>query len=87
MKKIDVSDLDVDIAKFIIPRIRKFRKTTISHPSNMSLKKWKRILKSIEKAFKLSIDENISYKDVKKVDKKVNKGLKLFQKYYTQLWV
>lgn len=82
--------LDVTIAKFILPRLKRFRKITIGSPIGYdgktdNHKKWKKMLKKMIFSFDKIANENYEPHS-KKTRKKINKGLKLFYKYYHSLW-
>ncbi len=88
-EKEELYNLDLTIAKFILPRLVEYRKTVKrlgAYPGYVgSSKKWCKILSKIIRAFELCVkcerevlteDEIVKYK----------KGLKLFAKYFDSLW-
>ena len=74
-------NLDSSIAQFIYPRIKAFRNMKNGHPPKISNKKWNKILKQIEKSFKIIIKD-----DMDNSKKQYKKGMKLFSKYMSHLW-
>jgi hypothetical protein len=79
--------LDATIAKFIYPRIKQFRKTTVGYPGGFeSMEEWDAILAKIERAFFLvSQEENYSILCGKIADE-IEEGLNLFSEYFLNLW-
>jgi len=89
-KNKELWDFDYTIAKFILPRLKTFRKVTDSYPSDFkSLKSWKKTLKKMIIAFELTISmiDNHDIEDYKIRQKKIKKGLRLFGKYFEALWL
>ena len=83
----EIWNLDNTIAFFILPRLKRFRKKTHSYPTNFkSLKKWKKTLKKIIIAFELLLKKE-TYELNEKETKQVKKGLNLFSKFFTHLWI
>lgn len=52
----DIYNLDSTIARFILPRLKFFRKKTFSCPYGFTLEEWKDILDKIILAFELILD-------------------------------
>jgi hypothetical protein len=71
------------LAEYMIPRLKAFRKTTISHPPMMTMKKWRKILKKIIKALQLILEDDYTAKSIKQQ----RKGLKLLGRYFNHLWI
>jgi hypothetical protein len=76
--------MDQAFAKFILPRLQRFKEVHICYPPDLTMKKWDNIIQQMIDGFEeiLRRDEKIADWDVKKVDK----GLKLFAKWYHDLW-
>jgi len=76
-------NLDNTIAQFVLPRLKNFRENLHGYPSNLTEKKWDKILGKMIYSF-----ENIVHSDVyvDKDYKKIQKGLDLFGKYFQNLW-
>jgi hypothetical protein len=77
--------------EWIIPQcVRWMQKHTIGHPCNLTSQKWKSILEKIAIGFESAakIDEKMLYKgkEFKKLNKQYNEGMKLFVKYFRNLW-
>lgn len=86
IKSKELWNLDITIAKFIYPRLVIFRKENIEcYPGNLkSYKQWEEILDEMIWTFQAiqtinNCDEN--------ENKRINKGLKLFAKYFRSLWL
>jgi hypothetical protein len=76
--------LDATIAKFVLPRLKRFKELHICHPSSITMEEWDCIIQQMIDGF-----EEALLRDEKIVDwdyEKVNTGLKLFVEYYHDLW-
>jgi len=88
----DIYSLDHTLALIIHPCLVKFRSNLHGYPGDFheeygdggGMKKWERILDKMILAFKLISEDEVHY-DVK-TQKKIKIGLKLFGKYYQNLW-
>lgn len=78
-------DLDYTIARFILPRLKAFKKVSSGYPESVgSFDKWLRILDKMIAAFGLlAEDVAILEKDKQVV---IKEGLQLFADYYQALW-
>ncbi len=79
-------NLDVTIANFIIPRLERFIEVNICYPPDMEKDGWDKKLNIMLEAFKLIVRDDAVCDFTKEEDKTVNKGLKLFKKYFFDLW-
>ena len=82
-------DLDLTIIKFILPRLKKFKKINInSYPDKCgNIENWHKIIWSFQ--FALDVAEfNYSneYRTDKKNWSKYNEGMDLFKEYLLDLW-
>lgn len=74
--------LSSSMARFIIPRLERFKELHCCHPGTLTMEKWDKILQEM-------ID---GFKEVERMDEndfdhaKVKRGLKLFKKWYLDLW-
>lgn len=78
-------NLDVTIAEFILPRLKKFREVCFGYPGDLnSQEEWHSILDKIIKAMEIidSDDKILSQKDFLLKEE----GLKLFAEYFSNLW-
>ena len=81
----EVNELSIHLAEIILPRLKNFRKNTYSYPPDMSMEEWLNKLDSMIDAFEILIkDEHIGNK---KLCDKMDKGLKEFGKYFSNLWI
>jgi hypothetical protein len=71
------------ISRFILPRLERFREIIISHPSDLTPEEWNKILDKMIRTFETIISKKSL---MWKKDKKVEKGLRLFSKYFLHLW-
>jgi hypothetical protein len=80
---LDIYGLYYHLSKHIYPRLKLFRDNTFSYPMGLTLKKWKIILNKMIFAFKAIAKDDRKEEEYKKIEE----GLKLFAKYFTDLWV
>lgn len=75
--------LSTTIAKILIPRLKVFKETTVSYPMGLTPEKWNDIIQEMidgfEEVLKQDDWDNFDYK-------KIERGLKMFKKYYMDLW-
>ena len=73
------------IAKFIVPRLKRFREITIAYPGGMTEDEWNIILDKMIRAFELVDD---SYYDVWTDEqfKEYEEGMTLFKEHFLALW-
>lgn len=84
----DLWNLDQNLAKLIYPRLNAFYKSCDAHPTGLTMKEWKRLLKEMAKSFKwyskhayeVGAENEEKYKEFQDVT------LPNFVKYYTHLW-
>lgn len=70
------------IARFILPRLKRFKEAHCCYPPSLTMKKWdKKLQKMIDGFEEMTKEDNFDV-DYKKVDK----ALKLFRKWYYDLW-
>lgn len=86
----DTYNLDITVAKFILPRLELFRKIIDCFPDKdfNSLKEWQDTLDKMINAFRI-ISKKFESNDSNKSDEEkevVKEGLDLFRKYYHDLW-
>jgi len=83
----DLWSLDHTIVKFVLPRLIRFREVASGYPGNLTEKKWNKILDQMIYSMKAICDEwentAIGAQDE---EKKINRGLYLFGKYFRGLW-
>jgi hypothetical protein len=75
-------NLDTTIISFTLPRLKEFRKNIIGYPSQISEKKWKRILDNIIWSFEQYMKDDVLQEDYKKYIR----GFKYFGKYLPNMW-
>lgn len=77
----ELYDLDVTMANFILPRLRRFKKVSITYPCETP-EEWDAVLDKMITAFSLICDYNYSIDR----DAEIEEGLKLFGEYFRALW-
>lgn len=80
-------NLDITLAQFLAPRLRRLTEITYSYPPNMTFEAWKGILLEMAEGFeiyqhKFDFGHELSLKDYEKVQR----SLELLAKYFTHLW-
>ena len=76
----DCYNLDMTLSRIIIPALKKFREVVDSHPDTLTFEQWKGVLNTMIAGFEETL------KDLPD-EKKVEKGLHLFSKHYSHLWM
>lgn len=82
-------NLDVTIAKFILPRLKRYKKSTRCHPAEITEKQWDTILDKMIFSFNFFATDKrwaIEIFTNEKIWKKVDEGLELFAKWFGSLW-
>lgn len=79
----DLWDFDVTVAKFILPRLKRFKQKKDSRPSHLSINEWNNIIDCMILSFEKIVDSNYTA-NVK--DKDIIKGLDYFRNYFHYLW-
>jgi len=96
----EVWNLDCSLARYILPRLKRFKKITHGHPSSLeSFEAWKEILDKMILSFQLikdgskillsdkeeiTLEEYIKYEEEREA--KIQEGIDLFAKYFRGLW-
>jgi hypothetical protein len=80
--------LDQALAKMILPRLKHFKECHICFPPTITAKKWDNILQSMIDGFEEILTRDLTTeKRGREWDvKKIQKGLRLFAKWYFDLW-
>lgn len=78
----DLWNLDYTLSIVILASLRSFRKDAAGHPASISMKKWESILDHMILAFSKMVDGDFNLKK----DPEIDRGLKLFAKYFQHLW-
>lgn len=73
------------IAKFTLPRLRRFKEITVGCPTSIpDIEQWKFILECMIKAFEFLSEEKDANTDKDYLDIEI--GLNYFRQYFTALW-
>ena len=92
LSKITYSELwglDFTLAKYILPRLIKFKENAEGHPSDITWEEYLIILDKMIWSFSYIIKEEYSstLEDYEKEDKRCREGLHLFAEYFRSLWI
>ena len=85
-------NLDHTIAEFSLPRLKRFKETTISHPGHLGEEGWNEVLDKMIFAMQAIIDEWEFTEEEMTMDErrehwaKVQEGCELFGKWFRDLW-
>ncbi len=81
-------NLDHTIAKFTLPRLKRFKEVCGGYPADLTPEQWPKILDDMIYAMQTIADEwEVESATLSKIDyDRVNKGLNLFAKYFRHLW-
>jgi hypothetical protein len=76
-------NLDETIARFILPRLKYFRDTTMGHPGDYkTYELWQKDIDIMIRAFEIVVENDFDLK----VNKEYEEGIELFSKKFTHLW-
>lgn len=91
-------NLDRTIAKFILPRIKRFKKFRNGYPDELlngdwneerekiAVEQWDKILDNMIECFEIIVSDDFFCPSVEQ-ELKIKEGLKLFSKYFMHLWI
>lgn len=92
---IEVHDLDLEIARFIFPRLKVFKEETLSlaekgfemYPDDFdNIDEWIAVVDSMIEAFETYWNGVDDFNDTSKIEK-IKSGMGLFARYYSSLWL
>lgn len=92
IRKEELWGLDVTLAKYILPRLIKFKDiNNMSYPSNFeNHEEWHKTIDKMIYSFEYVIERNYKiYKDLeeeKKIYEKYKEGMQLFSEHFMDLW-
>lgn len=80
--------LDHVIAKFVTPRLKRFKELHICHPHGITMEEWDEIIQKMIDGFEeiLTRDDTREKRGREYDSEKVQEGLKLFAEYFHDLW-
>lgn len=76
-------NLDKTIAKFVLPRLKRFQEVSKAYPGSMTEEEWQEKVSKMIKAFELLSDDEWLSEDE---ELEVRKGMKCFCKHFRSLW-
>lgn len=81
-------NLDYTIAKFILPRLKRFKLLANGYPAEFdNIDEWYEIIDKMIEAFECILsDDYYDLRYTEEFEAKINEGLDLFRKYYRNLW-
>jgi len=78
--------LDITFARWIWPRLERFKEITICRPADVTEEKWDAILGEMIEGFKIMDEDDMVPDHDKKKMKKVNRAINLFHANFFALW-
>jgi hypothetical protein len=73
----------ITISKFILPRLKVFKETTIAHPPELTSDQWNIILDKMIRTFEIAADSDFMEEDE---SEEFREGFNLFSEYFFALW-
>lgn len=80
-------NLDHEFAKWMLPRLKAFKKYKCGCPANMEIAEWDEILDNIIIGLEIMVDADRNWNYDIEDDKIVTKAMELFGKYIRGLWI
>lgn len=79
--------LDLRIAKFVLPRLKRFKEISITNPMDLTEEEWDNILDEIIYAMEICSNDDNFLKGEDEIDwNRVHNGLELFGERFRDLW-
>jgi len=83
----EIWNLNTAIAKYILPRLKAFKKTYSGYPLGLTEEKWDDMIDDMIFAFEYEVNQwDLEEPFNKKELKRIEKGFKYFGKYFLSLW-
>ena len=82
----DLWSLDITIAEFVLPRLKRLKEIQCGYPSNLTEKKWDTILDHMIYSMESVINQFDDFEFNEETEKRIKKGLYYFGKYFRSLW-
>lgn len=85
----DLWNLDMTMAKFLFPRLKRYKEHSYSLPEPFTPDEWNAILDKMIKAMDIIANGKwgMPSEQQEKLEKEVDEGLELFGKYFRYLWI
>ena len=80
----EIWGLNYTLAKYILPRLKRFKEVCCSYPCELTETEWKEILNKMIWSFQYII--KFDFIEEEEVDEQCQEGLDLFAKYFRDLW-
>jgi len=93
--KYDTWNMNTTLAKIILPMLKQLKEEKYGYPSTLTEKKWNTIVDEMIWSFEQVLDDEsdekfwtdgIDWDGLRAHNKRIDKGLTLFGKYYRNLW-
>ena len=78
--------LDVTTAKFLLPRLRRFKEMNMGYPSHLTEKGWLDVQDAVIEAMETIVNEDIFSPGREERSAKSRHGLELFIQYFNHYW-
>lgn len=84
----EIWGLNYTLAKYILPRLKRFTEVCCSYPCELTETEWKEILNKMIWSFQYIIknDESNELLEIMKENEQCQEGLDLFAKHFRNLW-
>jgi hypothetical protein len=91
----DTWNMNTTLAKIILPMLKQLKEDKYGYPSTLTEKKWNTIVDEMIWSFEQVLDDEsdekfwtdrIDWDGLRAHNKRIDKGLALFGKYYRNLW-
>ncbi len=83
-------NLDYSIAKYTLPRLKRFKELNNGYPANLNSKEeWDQILDKIIRSMEITLNDDMEISSVEYMSKLYDEqleGYELFGKYFMNLW-
>ncbi len=79
-------NLDFEFAKWIYPRIKRFKEINNGHPEELTEEEWNSTIQEMVDGFEIMSDEERYFWYSKEDGKKIKKAMRLWYKWHCYLW-
>lgn len=79
-------NLDLTIARFILPRLKRFIELTNGYPPDLTPEIWNEYLNKMKIAFESIVEDAVEMYLPNYDRSKIDEGLELFSRYFKNLW-
>lgn len=83
-------NLDVEMARWLLPRLKRFKEVTICYPDTLTENQWSEYLDemifAVEQVADHFRENDLSIEKMRKIRPRIDNGLMLLGKYFQHLW-